>query len=89
MFRGAEETLARHRPNLLVEIEQRHSPVPISETFDFLHARGYASYYLDGTRTRVSTHGFDHRRNQELCDGGRATGKTAPGYVSNFIFIPA
>jgi FkbM family methyltransferase len=88
VFKGALETLGRHRPNLLVEIEQRHSPIPIAETFDFLRAQGYAGSYLDETGRRVPLETFDFRRNQELSGGERATGKPQPGYISNFIFTP-
>lgn len=89
VFRGGEATLARHRPNLLVEIEQRHSRVPISETFTFLRTRGYSAYYLDPQGRRIPADNFDHEQNQKRCQGERATGTTADGYISNFIFIPS
>jgi FkbM family methyltransferase len=47
VLRGATATLARHRPVLLVEIERRHSPAPIDETFRFLADLGYAGSFLD------------------------------------------
>lgn len=89
VFKGAVETLRRHRPNLLVEIEQRHSLVPIAETFAFLKDRAYAGSYLDAEGARVPLEQFDAARNAELAGGERTNGTPAPGYVANFIFTPA
>jgi FkbM family methyltransferase len=82
VLRGGIDTLRRHRPNLLVEIEQRHSPVPIRDTFEFLTALGYVGEFLDGTGTRQPLSCFDvteHQRRQ-LADIG------TPAYVNNFVF---
>lgn len=46
-LRGARDTLARHRPALMVEIEYRHSPC-VAETFDFMAALGYVGLRLVG-----------------------------------------
>jgi FkbM family methyltransferase len=89
VFQGATETLARYRPNLLVEIEQRHSPVPIAETFAFLEAQGYTGSYLEGGTRRVPLSNFDIARNQALGPSTRRPGRPAPGYISNFFFEPA
>lgn len=89
VFRGALETLHRHRPNLLVEIEERHSPVPITETFAFLCAQGYAGWFLDDRGDRVPLERFDAARNAALASGDRTHGTPAPGYVANFLFTPA
>jgi FkbM family methyltransferase len=85
VLRGATETLARHRPNLLIEIEQRHSTVPISETFDFLRSSGYRGVFLGADGSRRPLEEFDIATHQPANLGG--TGST--GYVSNFIFLPA
>jgi FkbM family methyltransferase len=82
VLRGGINTLRRHRPNLLVEIEQRHSPVPIGETFQFLTSLGYAGEFLDRTGRRCPLACFDVTEHQmrHLCDIG------TPAYVNNFIF---
>jgi hypothetical protein len=86
VLRGAVETLRRHRPNLLIEIEQRHSPTPILKTFQWLDALGYAGELLDpdgGGRRPLSE--FDVAEHQE----GRRRLIAERRYVSSFIFRPA
>ena len=82
VLRGGVETLRLHRPNLLVEIEQRHSPVPIFHTFDFLASFGYAGEFLDESGARKALSCFDIVEHQTRRLGAVGT----PAYVSNFIF---
>jgi FkbM family methyltransferase len=42
VLRGAERTLRRSLPTLLIEIEQRHKDADIHATFDYLSGLGYA-----------------------------------------------
>jgi hypothetical protein len=70
VLRGGIETLRRHRPNLLIEIEQRHSPVPIFHTLDFLASLGYAGEFLDDKR---------HTPGAILLRCGRASNMAARG----------
>ena len=79
---GAGETLRRHRPNLLVEIEQRHSPVPIRETFDHVINAGYRGEFLGPDGESVPLSEFVLKEHQQP--------ERPPGrlYVSNFIFRP-
>ena len=88
VFKGGVEALRQHRPNLLVEIEQRHSPVPIEETFGFIQEQGYTGYFLDDRGTRTPIGAFDPRRNYELATRCSQFGSTHDGYIFNFIFIP-
>jgi FkbM family methyltransferase len=88
VFKGARETLRRHRPNLLVEIERRHSRVPIAETFAFLRDEGYDAWFLDREGRRRPISEFDFEKNAQTLPSGRTTEKAPPGYVSNFIFTP-
>jgi FkbM family methyltransferase len=80
VFRGGVETVKKHRPNLLVEIEQRHSAVPISETFNFILAQGYRGEFLDREGKLTPLDRFDPSKHQV---GGP---DVSPDYVSNFIF---
>jgi FkbM family methyltransferase len=84
VLRGAVETLARHRPNLLIEIEQRHSTVPIDQTFSFITAQGYNGEFLDPAGQLVALSKFDPAVHQVPREDWIAT----PKYVSNFIFRP-
>src|SRR4051794_26663547 len=67
----------------MVEIEQRHSPVPIAETFAFVQGQGYAGFFLDGQMRSVPLADLDLARKQALGPADRRPGRTAQGYVSN------
>jgi FkbM family methyltransferase len=82
VLRGGVATLKRHHPNLLIEIEQRHSPVPIDQTFSFLTSMGYEGEFLDRAGKRVPLSTFDPATHQVA----RADLIATPDYVSNFFF---
>ena len=65
ILRGSVATLRQHHPNLLVEIEQRHSPVPVQETIDFIRSQGYDGYFLDASGSRRPLGQFDVSRDQK------------------------
>lgn len=76
---GAAETLKRCRPALLVEIEARHSRVPIEETFRHLAALDYVGAF------RLA------RRWHPLETFETGIHQARPGsrrYVNNFLFTP-
>ena len=54
VLRGARETLARSRPTLLIEIEQRHREDDISATFALLREFGYLGYARPGRHTSAA-----------------------------------
>lgn len=68
---GASRLLEEHRPNLLIEIEQRHNKRPISDTFQMLDTAGYDCIY-------VGSDGLLH---------SLAPTSVAPIHVNNFFFI--
>ena len=78
VFRGASDTLARHRPALLFECERRHGAGnSIGEVFSFLNGAGYdGSFFLRGKRIGVGE--FDP---DQLQVPGRSP------YVNNFVFV--
>jgi FkbM family methyltransferase len=81
VLRGGVETLRKHRPKLLIEIEQRHSAVPIAETFAFITSQGYQGEFITPDRTRHELSEFNQSVHQPA--------NAVPGqYVSNFIFTP-
>ncbi len=82
VLKGATKTLQQRRPNLLIEIEQRHSTGPIEETFAFMAQQGYRAEFLDENGQLVSAENFSvavHQNEQNV---------RTPRYVSNFIFKP-
>jgi hypothetical protein len=44
---GAAETLLRYRPNLVVEIEERHARRPITELLGAVCSHGYEAFALE------------------------------------------
>lgn len=84
VLRGATELLARDRPVLLVEIEQRFSSRPIAETFGLVESLGYRGAYLSAGRL-VPLAGFDVERDQLRY----LPNVLHDDYVNNFVFRPA
>ncbi len=88
VFQGADETIRSSRPAILVEIEQRHQAADIRETFAHLEGRGYAGWFVGPADLRPLAE-FDVARHQlNLLPAGFAVGRPAPGYVSDFLFLP-
>jgi FkbM family methyltransferase len=84
VLQGGVQTLRKHRPNLLIEIEQRHSSIPITETLKWIESADYRGEFLgiDGIPLPLSTFDVDQHQTSRLNQVGK------PGYVSNFIFYP-
>ena len=85
LLQGAAGLLARARPVLLVEIEQRHQERPIADTFAFLDGLGYEGWFLHAGRRRPLAE-FDVQRHQldHLETAGDA--EMPEAYVGNFVF---
>ena len=80
---GAQDTIARDKPVLMVEIEQRHHQEPIEDIFSWIRARGYDGSFWDyRAKALRPISKFSVEANQRLEDA-----KT-PAYVNNFIFTP-
>lgn len=92
VLQGAVETLARHRPNLLIELEYHRSDV--SESIAFLEQRGYSGEVLVGGHwTPLS--GFDLQRHQDEVrprfEGRGMAHRLLRGgqeYINNVVFRP-
>jgi hypothetical protein len=82
VLRGATATIARHRPALLIEIEARHSLVPVTETFAFITDFGYQGSFIDAGRRRPLAE-FDPAIHQRAADVD-----ASDRYVNNFLFLP-
>ncbi|HVA86926.1 MAG TPA: FkbM family methyltransferase [Candidatus Saccharimonadales bacterium] len=75
---GARATIARDRPALLVEMEEKHTMQPIETALAAMLDRGYHGFFLDRAALRPLD-AFDpevHHRHPRT------------GYVFNFIFLP-
>jgi FkbM family methyltransferase len=83
VLQGAVETLKRHRPVLLVEIEQRHHKEDIRYVFEFMAAQNYAPFYFDPTFPGLRPLPPD-------LGAARAADpdNTSLRYLNNFLFLP-
>ena len=85
VLKGGFETITRNRPNLFIEIEQKHhqGDTPITAIFDFILKMGYAGFFEYEGRL-LSLAKFDAGRHQSMTnDGARNC------YCCNFIFLPS
>jgi FkbM family methyltransferase len=86
---GGRETIARDRPCLLIEIEERHNPGGLSRIDKSLSALGYEGFYFErGKRRPART--FDSARNQ-LPSHAFETGnesRRSISYINNFLYCP-
>lgn len=83
VLQGAHETLIRHRPTLLIEIEERHSHRPVEDVFNLLKDYGYGGFFLDAAKNRVPVQQFSVEIHQHRHEGYPATGE----YINNFVFV--
>jgi FkbM family methyltransferase len=82
VLRGAEETLARCSPKLLVEIDQAYHEEPIQRIFDWLAERGYQGRIRrDGAWADLET--FD-----VATDQAATTDPRDAAYINDFVFTP-
>ncbi|MCC7410516.1 MAG: FkbM family methyltransferase [Gammaproteobacteria bacterium] len=83
ILRGARGTLARSRPVLLVEIEQRHLDKPIQSVFEYIQDLGYHGWFLlAGELHDLAQFSVDSLQ------AARLRGDRSRPYVNNFIFRP-
>lgn len=82
---GGIRTIRQERPNLLIEIEERHSPQSLQRIHAVLGTHGYLGYYLDGSKI-LPLSNFDMARDQPLANISEK-GKTGK-YINNFMFFP-
>ena len=83
---GAVDTIARERPVLIVEIEERHHRGRSNEVFDRLLSRGYTCQFVRNNRL----HPFLISMIEELqpVEMEPEFGFKQDGYINNFIFVP-
>jgi FkbM family methyltransferase len=82
---GATGTLRDCRPNLIVEVEDRHRPGAVAAVAAQLGALDYDGCFLDGGRLRPLAE-FSSERDQPRANVSRA-GKLGR-YINNFVFTP-
>ncbi|HEY2661260.1 MAG TPA: FkbM family methyltransferase [Caulobacteraceae bacterium] len=86
VLRGALETLARERPVLLIEIEERHNPGGLNRIRALLAAyQGY--FFLNGQRRPLSEFQTSTHQRPEDLETAYDERRRSP-YVNNFLFTP-
>ena len=80
LLEGARETIARERPNLLIEIEEVHTKIPIHEAVQHVVQLGYRCLYLRRGTLASFSH-FD-------AEAEHRSPRSREDYVFNFIFLP-
>lgn len=78
---GARDTIARDRPAMIIELEERHTGFPIEQSIAEIECLGYQSFVMREGRLQRRDVAFDPERDH------RAR-VDAPGYIFNFIFLP-
>lgn len=85
VLEGAVATLAREKPNLIIEVEERHNAGSVNRVAQFLGHLGYDGFYLlDGELKPFAT--LDLARDQDVHNVG-VQGKVGR-YINNFIYVP-
>jgi FkbM family methyltransferase len=84
-LRGAEATLRRWHPTLLVEIEERHRAGTVDETIGFLTGLGYEAWCLR-PEGPAPLDAFDLERDQLAHVDGATEYGMPDGYVKDFVF---
>ena len=81
-LKGAEQTIKKYRPTLMVEIEQRHHAEPIWNIIAEVETWGYEAHYLnrDSFKPERLTKDFINAQNAEFV-------KDYKNYINNIIFF--
>ena len=81
-LKGAEQTIKKYRPNMMVEIEQRHHNTPIWNIIEEVENWGYKAYYLNRNSFKPErlTKDFIDSQNAEFVKDYR-------NYINNIIFL--
>jgi FkbM family methyltransferase len=86
VIQGARETIARCRPRLLVETEERHRPGAPAQVQAMLEELGYTGYFLSGNAFHPMRE-FSKDLHQAL-DLGLKRKQVDDVYINNFLFLP-
>ena len=84
VIRGAQETLKREKPVLLIEIEHRHHGQDIRPFLTEIEAMGYTGIFFDEHCHEAPISTFDPNIHQDLARADQGD----PRYCINFLFKP-
>jgi FkbM family methyltransferase len=90
VLEGAISTIQANKPNILIEIEQRHIPdQPISSVFKIIQDLDYSGYFvLDGKHLPIEEFSFEVHQKPYIEELETLNFTNVKKYVNNFIFLP-
>lgn len=92
VLQGAQRTIERCRPRVLVEAEERHAPGSVVRIQDFFHRLGYRGYFVF-RRHLEPIECFDPekmQRSRDIADYTLGVPRARfEGYINNFLFLPS
>lgn len=89
---GAMQTIARDRPKLLMEIEERHNPGGLARIRARLEAIGYSGRFFRGGAWHpldAFNPAVDQRVGEDIEELGKSILRRDYHYINNFLFVPA
>jgi hypothetical protein len=91
VLQGAQQTIARCRPRVLVEVEERHGPDSVRRVHAFFRRRGYRGYFVR-QRHLAPIECFDAarmQRSEDIADYAFGVPRARfDRYINNFLFLP-
>ena len=82
VLKGAEHTILKHHPTLIIEIEQRHhKDININSVFESFKQKGYTAYYYSKKQSQL----FSYENKTHLTNSKEYFGNI--DYINNYIFI--
>lgn len=85
VLKGGESIIREYLPNMIIEIEQRHSNISILDTISYILDQGYYGYFFYcGNLCNITEFNVDKHQLKYLTDGTATI--TSNRYVNNFIF---
>ena len=86
VLQGADELIAKHRPTVLIEAEDRHRANAVQDVFTFFADRNYRGFFVLGNEL-MAAEKF-HSSLQDIDRLSPNLPRRECTYVNNFIFIP-
>ncbi|MCC7275709.1 MAG: FkbM family methyltransferase [Alphaproteobacteria bacterium] len=85
---GGAGLIARDRPTLLVEAEERHRPGSLRRIRERLEAAGYRGFFLSGGRLRpVAEFDAAAMQNRSALNEAGTHRRSGSIYINNFVFV--
>jgi FkbM family methyltransferase len=87
---GGRETIAKNRPALIIEIEERHRHNALADVMEFFAPLSYSAFFLNEGQLRPSRD-FSSALHQDCRNVScwKSEWESRGVYINNFIFIPS